>query len=173
MTFLGTENSSPTAMSYGAFARLGTGFASKSGFNITPYVGLDYNHVSGSAFTETGDATALSARSISYDSARASLGTGLTWLSIVDGETMKFSFDLQGFGEIAGGKNATVNVDFTDGATGGFNFQAPVGTSSGFRVAPSFTYGPNPDSAYYLTLSYEKAGSTGSTGVELGYRRRF
>jgi len=173
VTFLGTENSSPTAMSYGAFARLGTGFASKSGFNITPYVGLDYNHVSGSAFTETGDATALSARSISYDSARASIGTGLTWLSIVDGETMKFTFDLQGFGEIAGGKNATVNVDFTDGATGGFNFQAPVGTSSGFRVAPSFTYGPNPDSAYYLTLSYEKAGSTGSTGVELGYRRRF
>jgi autotransporter-associated beta strand protein len=172
-TFLGTENSSPTATSYGAFARLGTGFATKSGFNITPYVGLDYNHVAGGAFTETGDTTALSARSISYDSARASLGTGFTWLSIVDGETMKFTFDVQGFGEMTGGKNATVNVDFTDGATGGFNFQAPVGTSSGFRVAPSFTYGPNPDSSYYLTLSFEKAGSTGSTGVELGYRRRF
>ena len=64
------------------------------------------------------------------------------------------------------------NFDFSSGP-GGFNFQAPVGATSGYRVAPSFTYGPNPDSAYYINLSYEQSGATSTTGFEVGYRRRF
>ena len=71
---------------------------------------------------------------------------------------------------IGGGKSTDItarigNIDFTS--------EANVSAGSGFRIAPSFTYGPNPDSAYYLTLSLEKAGATQTTGFELGYRRRF
>ncbi len=169
-TFLGTETSSPKATGYGAFARLGAGYATKAGVSFTPYVGVDFAKVSGSGFDEAGDATALKVSSYSYTSARATVGSGMTWLTVGDGETLKFSIDFEAFAEIGGGKTTDIsarlgNIDFTS--------EANVSAGSGFRIAPSFTYGPNPDSAYYLTLSLEKAGATQTTGFELGYRRRF
>ena len=169
-TFLGTETASPKATSYGAFARFGAGYATKAGVSFSPYVGVDFAKVSGSGFTETGDVSALAVSSYSYTSARATLGTGMTWLSVGDGETLKFSLDFEAFSELGGGKTTDITASL-----GGIEFvsHANVSAGSGFRVAPSFTYGPNPDSAYYLTLSLEKAGATQTTGFELGYRRRF
>jgi len=98
------------------------------------------------------------------------VGSGMTWLTVGDGETLKFSIDFEAFAEIGGGKTTDISARL-----GGIDFvsEANVSAGSGFRVAPSFTYGPNPDSAYYLTLSLEKAGATQTTGFELGYRRRF
>jgi fibronectin-binding autotransporter adhesin len=169
-TFLGTENSSPSATSYGGFARLGAGYATKAGVSFSPYVGVDFAKVSGSGFSETGDASALNVHSYSYTSARATLGTGMTWMSVGDGETLKFTLDLEAFTEFGGGKTADITADL-QGTT--FTSHAPVAAGNGFRVAPSFTYGPTPDSAVYLTVSFEKAGATKTNGVELGYRRRF
>jgi len=169
-TFLGTETASPKATGYGAFARLGAGYATKAGVSFSPYVGADIAKVSGSGFTEAGDASALAVSSYSYTSARATVGTGMTWLTVGDGETLKFSIDFEAFAEFGGGKSTDISARL-----GGIDFvsEAKVSAGSGFRVAPSFTYGPNPDSAYYLTLSLEKAGATQTTGLELGYRRRF
>jgi autotransporter-associated beta strand protein len=169
-TFLGTETASPKATGYGAFARLGAGYATKAGVSFSPYVGVDFAKVSGSGFDEAGDASALKVSSYSYTSARATVGSGMTWLTVGDGETLKFSIDFEAFAELGGGKSTDItarigNIDFTS--------EANVSAGSGFRIAPSFTYGPNPDSAYYLTLSLEKAGATQTTGFELGYRRRF
>ena len=169
-TFLGTETASPKANSYGGFARFGAGYATKAGVSFSPYVGVDFAKVSGSGFTESGDVSALVVSSYSYTSARATLGTGMTWLSVGDGETLKFSLDFEAFSELGGGK--TTDISASLGGIG-FTSHANVSAGSGFRVAPSFTYGPNPDSAYYLTLSLEKAGATQTTGFELGYRRRF
>jgi autotransporter-associated beta strand protein len=169
-TFLGTETASPKATSYGAFARFGAGYATKAGVSFSPYVGLDFAKVSGSGFKESGDVSALDVSSYSYTSARATLGSGMTWLSVGDGETLKFTIDFEAFSELGGGKSTDISASL-----GGIEFvsHANVSAGSGFRVAPSFTYGPNPDSAYYLTLSLEKAGATKTTGFELGYRRRF
>jgi uncharacterized protein with beta-barrel porin domain len=169
-TFLGTETASPKATGYGAFARLGAGYATKAGVSFTPYVGVDFAKVSGSGFTESGDASALAVSSYSYTSARATVGSGMTWLTVGDGETLKFSIDFEAFAEFGGGKSTDISARL-----GGIDFvsEANVSAGSGFRIAPSFTYGPNPDSAYYLTLSLEKAGATQTTGFELGYRRRF
>jgi len=178
-TFLGTETSSPKATGFGAFARLGAGYATKAGVSFSPYVGVDFAKVKTSGFKEEGyksidPATlrpaALDVQSVSYTSARATVGSGMTWLTVGDGETLKFSIDFEAFAEIGGGKTTDIsaslgNIDFTS--------EANVSAGSGFRIAPSFTYGPNPDSAYYLTLSLEKAGATQTTGFELGYRRRF
>jgi uncharacterized protein with beta-barrel porin domain len=169
-TFLGTETASPKATGYGAFARLGAGYATKAGVSFTPYVGVDFAKVSGSGFTESGDVSALAVSSYSYTSARATVGSGMTWLTVGDGETLKFSIDFEAFAEFGGGKSTDISARL-----GGIDFvsEANVSAGSGFRIAPSFTYGPNPDSAYYLTLSLEKAGATQTTGFELGYRRRF
>jgi autotransporter-associated beta strand protein len=173
-TFMGTQSGSPSAMSYGGFARFGAGLATKGGVNFTPFVGLDFVRVSGKGFAETNpgnDPTALQVSSYSYTSARASTGTGLTWLSVHEGQMIKFSFDLEAFTELGGGKTADITANF-DGV-GQFTTQTNVAAGAGFRVVPSFTYGPNADTAYYLTLSLEKSGSTKTTGIEAGYRRRF
>ncbi len=176
VTFLGTQRGSPSAMSYGAFARLGAGLATKGGVNFTPFVGLDLVRVSGKSFVETNgsrasDPTSLSVNSYGYTSARASTGTGMTWLSVHEGQMIKFAFDLEAFAEVGGGKTADIEANF--GGVGAFNTKTNVAAGSGVRVVPSFTYGPNPDTAYYLTISLEKAGSTQTTGFEAGYRRRF
>jgi len=168
-TFLGTESSDPSAYSYGGFARLGAGYATKAGVSFSPYVGVDFAKVSGSGFTETGSTAALNVQSYSYTSARANIGTGMTWLSVGDGETLKFTIDFEAFAEL-GDKTTDIQASLQ-----GTNFvsHANVAAGNGFRVAPSFTYGATPDSAVYLTVSFEKAGSTKTTGVEAGYRRRF
>ena len=176
VTFLGTQNGSPSAMSYGAFARLGAGLATKGGVNFTPFVGLDLVRVSGKSFVETNgsrsnDPTSLSVNSYGYTSARASTGTGMTWLSVHEGQMIKFAFDLEVFAEVGGGKTADIEANF--GGVGAFNTKTNVAAGAGVRVVPSFTFGPNPDTAYYLTISLEKAGSTQTTGFEAGYRRRF
>ena len=95
----------------------------------------------------------------------------MTWLSVHEGQMIKFSFDLEASTELGGGKTADITANF-DGV-GQFTTQTAVASGAGFRVIPSFTYGPNADTAYYLTLTMEKSGSTKTTGVEAGYRRRF
>jgi len=174
VTFMGTQRGTPSAMSYGAFARFGAGLATKGGVNFTPFVGLDLVRVSGRSFKETnttGDPTKLDVSSYSYTSARASTGTGMAWLSVHEGQMIKFAFDLEAFAEVGGGKTAEIDANF-DGV-GAFSTKTDVAAGSGFRVVPSFTYGPNPDTAYYLTVSLEKAGSTQTTAFQAGYRRRF
>lgn len=174
VTFMGTQRGTPSAMSYGAFARFGAGLATKGGVNFTPFVGLDLVRVSGQSFKETnttGDPTKLDVSSYSYTSARASTGTGMAWLSVHEGQMIKFAFDLEAFAEVGGGKTAEIDANF-DGV-GAFSTKTDVAAGSGFRLVPSFTFGPNPDTAYYLTVSLEKAGSTQTTGFQAGYRRRF
>ena len=174
VTFMGTQRGTPSAMSYGAFTRFGAGLATKGGVNFTPFVGLDLVRVSGQSFKETnttGDPTKLDVSSYSYTSARASTGTGMAWLSVHEGQMIKFAFDLEAFAEVGGGKTAQIDANF-DGV-GAFSTKTDVAAGSGFRLVPSFTFGPNPDTAYYLTLSLEKAGSTQTTGFQAGYRRRF
>ena len=173
-TFMGVQSGSPSAMSYGGFARFGAGLATKGGVNFTPFVGLDLVRVSGKAFNETNpgnDPTALHVSSYSYTSARASTGTGMTWLSVHEGQMIKFSFDLEAFTELGGGKTADITANFDN--VGQFTTKTDVASGAGFRLIPSFTYGPNSDTAYYLTLTMEKSGSTKTTGIEAGYRRRF
>lgn len=173
-TFMGTQNGSPSAMSYGGFARFGAGLATKGGVNFTPFVGLDLVRVSGKSFAETNatnDPTALNVSSYAYTSARASTGTGMTWLSVHEGQMIKFSFDLEAFTELGGGKTADITANFDN--VGQFTTKTDVAAGAGFRVIPSFTYGPNADTAYYLTLTLEKSGATKTTGIEAGYRRRF
>jgi hypothetical protein len=174
VTFMGTQHGSPSATSYGAFARFGAGLATKAGVSFTPFVGLDMVRVSGGSFEEsntTGDPTKLAVSSYAYTSARASTGTGMTWLSVHEGQMIKFAFDIEAFAELGGGKTAEIDANF--GGVGQFTTTTEVAAGAGFRVVPSFTFGPNPDTAYYLTLSLEKAGATKTTGLEAGYRRRF
>jgi autotransporter-associated beta strand protein len=169
-TFLGTQNADPKATSYGGFARFGAGYATKAGVSFSPFVGVDFAKVSASGFSETGDSTALNVHSYSYTSARATLGTGMTWLSVGDGETLKFTVDFEAFTELGGGKSTDIVAELNGTS---FTSHANVSAGNGFRLAPSFTYGPTPDSAVYFTLSLEKAGATKTTGIEAGYRRRF
>ena len=176
-TFMNSQHGSPSAMSYGAFARFGAGLATKGGVNFTPFVGLDMVRVSGKSFAETNannDPSALHVSSYSYTSARASTGTGMTWLSVHEGQMIKFAFDVEAFAELGGGKTADITANFENVENvGQFTTQTDVASGAGFRLIPSFTYGPNPDTAYYLTLTLEKSGSTKTTGIEAGYRRRF
>ncbi|MEY3129904.1 MAG: hypothetical protein RLY12_276, partial [Verrucomicrobiota bacterium] len=169
-TFLGTQRAQPKAQSLGGFARIGADYGLKQGFTLSPYAGLDFVHVDGDAFTETGDLSALDVRGYSYDSTRATIGTNFGWSTAGIASSFKFSIELEAFTELG---SQTTEFDASFGSGDRFLTEGRVNQGAGFRVAPSFIYQPDQASSYYLTLSLEKAGETKTEGFEVGYRRRF
>jgi hypothetical protein len=169
-TFLGTERASPTAHSFGGFARLGADYRFQHGFSLSPHVGFDFVHVEGDAFSESGDLAALDVRDYSYDSTRATLGTSFGWSTAGVSSAFKFMVELEVFAEL-GSKTAEFDAGF--GGDDRFLTEGRVGPGNGLRVAPSFIYQPDQASSYYLTLSLEQAGDTKTEGFQIGYRRRF
>jgi autotransporter-associated beta strand protein len=169
-TFLGTQRAQPKAQSLGGFARIGADYGLKQGFTLSPYAGLDFVHVDGDAFTETGDLSALDVRGYSYDSTRATIGTNFGWSTAGIASSFKFSIELEAFTELG---SQTAEFDASFGSGDRFLTEGRVNQGAGFRVAPSFIYQPDRTSSYYLTLSLEKAGETKTEGFEVGYRRRF
>ncbi len=167
-TFMGTETAKPKATSYGAFLRFGDKPGTNAGFACAPYLGLDYVHVDNAGFQETGDVSAMSVKGYSYDSARATVGLGLSWNAA---GALRFGVGLETFAELGGGRTADVVASF--GSGGEFTTPVTVASGVGVRITPTLTYVPTPGSAVYMSLSAEHAGSTHSVGGEFGYRCRF
>ena len=44
---------------------------------------------------------------------------------------------------------------------------------SGLSLAPSFTFGPDPDSTYTIGLRFDQASQGNAVSGEFGYRKRF
>jgi outer membrane autotransporter protein len=170
-TFLGTEAASPTAHSYGAFARIGQRLAAGDHLTIRPFAGLDVSRVQGQAFQEVGDLAALHVQRYDYSSTRALVGAGLDWSALEEGRGWRFSLEAEVYREIGGGRTVDFTGSFADGVE--WTSLANVSNRTGLRLTPSLNFSPDGESSYYLNLSAEKAGPTKTTGFELGYRRRF
>ncbi len=169
-----TNASSPSALTYGVWGRLGTVIAMKSSDTfITPFIGVQYASTKLSSLAESGQADAMSVTSgsVSQSSVRAGAGLHHMWeegrgdwryrLSLDLGYVKQFSGE---FGDFTSSNSTGINTTYTSSLR--------VSAGSGFYVSPSLNFGPNENSTFSIGLSYEQ-GNGNSIGVNAGYRKRF
>ncbi len=169
-----TNASSPSALTYGVWGRLGTVIALKSTDTfITPFIGVQYASTKLSSMEESGQADAMSVTSGSTSQASVRVGTGFhrmweegrgDWryrLSMDIGYVKQFSGE---FGDFTSTNSTGINTTYTSSLR--------VNAGSGFYVSPSLNFGPDENSTFSIGLSYEQ-GNGNSIGVNAGYRKRF
>jgi autotransporter-associated beta strand protein len=172
-----TNTASPTATTFGAWARIGTVLPMKSvGAYATPFLGIEASSTKLSGLDETGQADALkvSAKSTSQSALRAGVGLHKLWESEDGTWRYRLSADLgylkQGAGETS--DFTTTNAD--PSALNGTSYTSALRVmgGSGYYFAPSLNFGPNENTTYSLGFTYEKYKGT-STGLNFSYRKRF
>jgi fibronectin-binding autotransporter adhesin len=169
-----TNASSPTALTYGVWGRLGTVIAMKSADTfLTPFIGVQYSSTKLSSLEESGQADAMAITSGSVAQSAVRVGTGLhhmweegrgDWryrLSVDLGYVKQFSGE---FGDFTSTNATGINTTYTSSLR--------VSAGSGFYVSPSLNFGPDENSTFSIGLSYEQ-GNGNALGVNAGYRKRF
>jgi hypothetical protein len=169
-----TNASSPSALTYGVWGRLGTVVALKSSDTfITPFIGVQFSSTKLSSLAESGqaDAMAVSSGSISQSSVRAGAGFHHMWEEGRGDWRYRLSLDLGyvkqltgEFGDFTSTNSTGINTTYTSSLR--------VNAGSGFYASPSLNFGPNENSTFSIGLSYEQ-GNGNSLGVNAGYRKRF
>lgn len=169
-----TNASSPSALTYGVWGRLGTVIAMKSADTfITPFIGVQYASTKLSSLEESGQADAMSVTSgaVSQSSLRVGAGFHHLWEEGRGDWRYRLSLDLGYVKQLSGefgdftSKNSTgINTNYTSSLR--------ISAGSGFYVSPSLNFGPDENSTFSIGLSYEQ-GNGNSLGVNAGYRKRF
>ena len=169
-----TNASSPSALTYGVWGRLGTVIALKSADTfITPFIGVQYASTKLSSMAESGQADAMTVTSGSVSQSSVRVGTGLhhVWEEGRGDWRYRLSMDIGYVKQLSGefgdftSKNETgINTTYTSSLR--------VSAGSGLYVSPSLNFGPDENSTFSVGLSYEQ-GNGNSLGVNAGYRKRF
>ena len=169
-----TNASSPSALTYGVWGRLGTVIALKSADTfITPFIGVQYASTKLSSMAESGQADAMTVTSGSVSQSSVRVGTGLhhVWEEGRGDWRYRLSMDIGYVKQLSGefgdftSKNETgINTTYTSSLR--------VSAGSGLYVNPSLNFGPDENSTFSVGLSYEQ-GNGNSIGVNAGYRKRF
>jgi autotransporter-associated beta strand protein len=169
-----TNASSPSALTYGVWGRLGTVVALKSSDTfITPFIGVQFSSTKLSSLAESGqaDAMAVSSGSISQSSVRAGAGFHHMWEEGRGDWRYRLSLDLGYVKQLTGEFGDFTSTNST-GIDTTYTSSLRVNAGSGFYVSPSLNFGPNENSTFSIGLSYEQ-GNGNSLGVNAGYRKRF
>jgi autotransporter-associated beta strand protein len=167
--------SSPSALTVGAWARLGTVYGSKSSGNyITPFIGAEYSttHLSGLNETGASDALSVASSSVSQMAFRAGFGLHHLWGEEDGGWRYRLASD---FGYLSQGSGSSATFTSTGNANSfpiGYSSSLNVLPGSGFYVSPSFNFGPNENSTYSIGLTYQQ-GNGNATSLNFSYRQRF
>jgi autotransporter-associated beta strand protein len=169
-----TNASSPSALTYGVWGRLGTVIALKSADSfITPFIGVQYASTKLSSMDESGQADAMAVTSGSVSQSSVRVGTGLhhVWEEGRGDWRYRLSMDV-GYVKQFSGEFGDFTSTNTTGINTTYNSSLRVSAGSGFYVSPSLNFGPDENSTFSIGLSYEQ-GNGNSLGVNAGYRKRF
>ena len=169
-----TNASSPSALTYGVWGRLGTVIALKSSDTyITPFIGVQYASTKLSSLEESGQADAMSVTSgsVSQSSVRVGAGFHHLWEEGRGDWRYRLSMDI-GYVKQFSGEFADFTSSNSTGIDTTYTSSLRVSAGSGVYVSPSLNFGPNENSTFSIGLSYEQ-GNGNSIGVNAGYRKRF
>ena len=169
-----TNASSPSALTYGVWGRLGTVIALKSADTfITPFIGVQYASTKLSSMDESGQADAMTVTSGSTSQASVRVGTGFhhVWEEGRGDWRYRLSMDIGYVKQLSGEFGDFTSTNAT-GINTTYTSSLRVSAGSGFYVSPSLNFGPDENSTFSIGLSYEQ-GNGNSLGVNAGYRKRF
>ena len=169
-----TNASSPSALTYGVWGRLGTVIALKSADTfITPFIGVQYASTKLSSMDESGqtDAMAVTSGSVSQASVRVGTGFHHVWEEGRGDWRYRLSMDIGYVKQLSGEFGDFTSTNAT-GINTTYTSSLRVSAGSGFYVSPSLNFGPDENSTFSIGLTYEQ-GNGNSLGVNAGYRKRF
>ncbi|MDR2512444.1 MAG: autotransporter domain-containing protein [Puniceicoccales bacterium] len=177
-TATGRNSASPTGWAFGSFINFGTVLSPihSPRLFVLPHMGLEYNHHGINAFSEGGSASRLRTDSFGFDSLRAKIGTGISWLIDTAGDwSWKVNLDIAYAREL---------LDTESDITSRFVLD-PLGTSQNtvnsrtlskdvVQLSPSVTCELSASSSVSASYRYETSfDGTTRHNVSVGYRRRF
>ncbi|MDR0535951.1 MAG: autotransporter domain-containing protein [Puniceicoccales bacterium] len=182
-TVTGTNKASPEAWSVGAFVNFGTAFVlhkdadNANRFDLTPAIGLEYNHYDISSAHETGSLSNLNVTGFKQDSLRLKIGTGLNWFifntAYAAESSWKVGLDVRFTSEILGTETKLTSSFAT---AGGGRSRTTLDTlpAQTAQISPSLTWNIDARSSVFGSYQFEY-GFEGQQyhSLSLGFRHRF
>ena len=172
----GNNVTDPKATTLGAWVRASAA-TSLGGLALTPFVSLEHSQTSMDKTQESnpGDlGDSLTVRDVDHTQTAARAGFGLhrSWVS--EGGDWRYRLGLEvAYALQIDGEDATLSTSHAQLGGSDVSSTFNVLPGDGFSVAPTFTFGPSPDSTFTLGLRLEQGSEGEATSLQLGYRRKF
>ncbi len=169
----GSNVTDPSATGIGLWVR-GSAAVAVGDLALTPFVSLEHSKTSLDATRESnpGDSLAVSDIDHTQTAARAGFGLHRSWVS--DAGDWRYRLGLEvAYALQLDGDDATIVSSHAQLGGGDVSSTFGVLPGDGLSVAPTFTFGPSPDSTFTLGLRLEQGSEGEATSLQLGYRRKF
>ncbi len=173
----GSNVTDPKATTLGLWVRASAA-TTLGGLALTPFVSLEHSQTSMDKTAETGSGDplgdSLTVRDVDHTQTAARAGFGLHHSWVSQGGDWRYRLGLDvAYAMQVDGEDATLSANHAQ--LGGSDVSSTLGIlpGDGFSVAPTFTFGPSPDSTFTVGLRLEQGSEGEATSLQLGYRRKF
>lgn len=162
------------ASTLAGWVRLSSAVALDETWSLTPFAQFEASSTRLTGLSESGQVDALTVNDakLSESSLSAGLGIQSSWTDGRGGWRYRLSLDIAYASQLSGD-----TLSLTSGVPGEglalYTSDRQVLPGSGFVLAPSFTFGPDPDSTYTVGIRFDQASQGNATSWEIGYRKRF
>ncbi|MDR1498411.1 MAG: autotransporter domain-containing protein [Puniceicoccales bacterium] len=177
-TATGINKSKPDAFNTGAFFTIGTVLPlaltpRRQRLDLTPYASVEYNHYDIDAFSETGSSSNLALDSITHDSFRLRVGSGIAWFFEGIEWTCKINLDVAFATELMDSDSAISSQFLTAGGEK-TRINSKALADKTVQISPSVTWSFNERVSVYASYRIE-AGFDGEiyNSINIGFRTRF
>ena len=143
-------------------------------WSLTPFVQFEASSTKLSGLSEGGQADALTVTdaTLSESSLTAGFGIQCGWSEDRGGWRYRLSLDVAYFSQLTGDTLALASGIPNEGLAL-YTSERRVLPGSGIILAPTFSFGPDPDSTYTIGLRFDQASQGNAVSGEFGYRKRF
>lgn len=174
----GTSNdASAKAITTSGWLRASSAIGLDDGWSLTPFAQFEASSTQLSGLTETGQPDRLIVNDATLSESSLSVGFGIqnSWTEGRGGWRYRLSLDIAYFSQLSGdtlsltsGVKGMIDDGFAPYAT-----ESRVLPGSGLMLAPTFTFGPDPDATYTIGLRFDQASEGNAVTGQIGYRKRF
>ncbi|MFZ9201178.1 MAG: autotransporter-associated beta strand repeat-containing protein [Opitutales bacterium] len=171
----GTNNGgSPDASSLAGWLRVSGAVALDGTWSMTPFAQLAASSTKLSNLSESGQDDALTVEDAKLTESNLSVGLGIqsSWTDGRGGWRYRLSLDLAYTAQLSG-DTLKLTSGIPDEGLALYSAERRVLPGSGISIAPSFSFGPDPDSTCTLGIRFDQASEGNATSWEIGYRKRF
>jgi len=170
-----TVNSgSAKANTLSAWLRASTAVALDNTWSLTPFAELGTSSTKLSGLSESGQVDALTVSDATVTESSLSVGFGIqsSWTDGRGGWNYRLSLDVAYVSQFSG-DTLSLTSGIPDEGLALSSSNSRILPGSGLSLAPTFTFGPDPDSTFTLGLRFDQASEGNAVTGQFGYRKKF
>lgn len=143
-------------------------------WSLTPFAQFEASSTKLTGLSENGQVDALTVDDTKLSESSLSAGFGIqsSWSDGRGGWRYRLALDVAYFSQLSG-DTLKLTSGIPDEGLALYAAERRVLPGSGLTLAPSFTFGPDPDSTYTIGLRFDQASQGNAVSGEVGYRKRF